>query len=144
MPVLWSVSHSARLVVITVQGVIGLEDMEQCVAGILTPATLSYRKLVDMTEGSPALSRVDIRALAEQVRERAGRSPLGALAIVAISEESEQQARLFGSVSDRPWKIFRDVASAQAWLEVHPWRPPELAPEVGPTDAGPTDAATMP
>jgi len=33
----------------------------------------------------------------------------GALAIVAVSEEDQQQARLLGSVSDRPWKIFRDV-----------------------------------
>jgi SpoIIAA-like len=139
MPVLWSVSHSTRLVAITVKGAIRLEDMEECVAGILTPATLSYRKLVDMTEGAPALSWQDIRALAEQVRERAGRSPLGALAIVAVSAQNEQQARLLGSVSDRPWKLFRDVQSAQAWLDIHPWRPPQFVPET----AGPGIATTL-
>jgi hypothetical protein len=126
MPVLWSVSHATRLVAITVKGVIGLEDMEECVAGILTPATLSYRKLVDLTEGTPALSHDDVRTLAERVREHADHSPLGALAIVAVSPEGEQQARLLGAVSDRPWQIFRDVASAQAWLEIHPWCPPLL------------------
>ena len=47
MPVFWGLDHSTRLVVITVKGVIRLKDMEDCVEGIMTPATLSYRKLVD-------------------------------------------------------------------------------------------------
>ena len=128
MPVLWSVSHSTRLVSITVQGTSSLADMIECVGGIMTPATLSYRKLVDLTEGSPILSREDILALAARVDEHVGQNPLGVLAVVAVSRESERQARLFASLSasDRPCRIFRDVSSAHAWLEAHPWRAPQL------------------
>jgi hypothetical protein len=48
MPALRSFVHSARLVAITVTGVIRLDDREDCFAGIMTPATPSYRKLVNM------------------------------------------------------------------------------------------------
>ena len=89
-------------------GVIRLKDMEDCVEGIMTPATLSYRKLVDMTEGSPALSRDDILTLGERVREHAGAHAMGALAVAAVCDESHRLMRLFKllSVADRPMKSF--------------------------------------
>jgi hypothetical protein len=137
MPVLWAVDHSTRLVVISLNGVIRLKDMEDCLEGIMTAAALSYRKLVDMMAGSPELSRDDILALAERVREHAGRSAMGAVAIVAVSDESELQARLFGSstVAERPLRIFREVGAARDWLDAQP--PPalhHLATGLGPSD----------
>ncbi len=121
MPVLWSVFHATRLVVISVTGSVHLKEMEECVEGIMTPATLSYRKLVDLMGGQPALSRQDIAALAEYARGYGG---AGALAIAVDSDEGEHQARLFGSLSgaDRPWQIFRDPASARTWLDSQPSR----------------------
>ena len=140
MPVLWAVHHSTRLVVITVNGVIRLKDMEECLEGLMTAAVLSYRKLVDMTEGSPALSREDVLALAERVRQHAGRGTMGALAIVAVSEENERQAQLLGSLAERPWQIFRELAAARDWLDAQP--PP--APHHLATGLGPPDAAGHP
>ena len=126
MPVFWNVFHSAREVVISVQGVVHLKEMEECVDGILTPATRSYRKLVNMVEGRWALSPEDIAALAEYVRERRGDGPTGAVAIAVGSDESEQQMRLFDSqsVADRPLEIFRDTEAARAWLNNQPTRAP--------------------
>ncbi len=126
MPVLWDVFHSTRLVAITLTGAIRLKDVEDCIAKIMTPATLSYRKLVDVTEGSSMLSSENIVALAERVREHAGVGPIGALAIVAASNEGEQQARLFKSLSiaNRPLGIFREPHTARAWLDAQPSHAP--------------------
>ena len=126
MPVLWAVFHSTRLVVITLTGAIHLKDVEDCIVKIMTPATLSYRKLVDVTEGSSMLSGESILALAERVREHDGIGPIGALAIVAASNEGEQQARLFKSLSmaERPLEIFRELRAARGWLDTQPSHAP--------------------
>jgi hypothetical protein len=124
MPVLWTVFHSTREVLISVDGVAFLKEMKECVEGIMTPATLSYRKLVDLSKGGLALSREDIEALEAYVRKLGGSGPMGPLAIMVGSDESEQQARHFESLSvaDRPLKIFRDHRSARTWLESQPSR----------------------
>jgi len=122
MPVFWTVSHSTRLVVTSVKGVASLEDMKGCVAAIMTPATLSYRKLVDLSEGQLALSREDFLTLDEYVRKHSGIGPRGALAITVGSDDGERQAQLFASLSvaDRPLKIFREPQAARAWLDTQP------------------------
>ena len=122
MPVVWNVFHSTREVVISVTGSVLLKEMEECVDGILTPATRSYRKLVNLVEGRLALAREDIAALAEYVRERRGPGPMGAVAIAVGSDESEQQFRLFDSLSvaDRPLEIFRELQAARVWLNNQP------------------------
>ena len=126
MPVVWNVFHPTREVVISVTGVVLLKEMEECVDGILTPATRSYRKLVDLVEGRLALSREDIAALAKHVRERSESRQMGAVAIAVGSDESEQQIRLFDSLSaaERPLEIFRELQAARAWLNNQP--PPQL------------------
>ena len=122
MPVLWAVDHPTRLVVITAKGVVHLKDMEDCLQGVVMDATLSYRKLFDMTECSPALSGEDIVVFGERVREHTSMRAMGALAIVAASDASYRQAQLFESlaVADRPLKIFRELAAARVWLEAEP------------------------
>jgi hypothetical protein len=124
MPILWTVFHSTREVVISVDGVSLLKEMEECVEGIMTPATRSYRKLVDLVKGRLALSLEDIEALAAYVRELGGTGPMGALAITVGSDASERQAQHFESLSvaDRPLKIFRDLKAARAWLNTQPSR----------------------
>jgi hypothetical protein len=77
MPVLWTVFHSARLVEISAEGTVLLKDMQECVEGITAPATLSYRKLVDLSAGKSTLRRDDIAVLAEYARECAGIGPMG-------------------------------------------------------------------
>src|SRR5882672_388962 len=122
MPVLWKVSHATRSVVISATGVIRLADMEECGRAIVMPATLSYRKLVDLGQAELAFGRDGVIALSKSIREHRGTGRTGALAIVVGSDEVEQQARHFKSleVEDRPLKIFRDLATARAWLATQP------------------------
>jgi hypothetical protein len=113
------VSHSTRSVVISATGVIRLADIEECVRAIAMPATLSYRKLVDLGQAELAFGRDGIIGLSRYIREHRGTGPMGALAIVVGSDAIEQQARQFKSmeVADRPLRIFRDVEAARAWLD---------------------------
>jgi hypothetical protein len=143
MPVIWNVSHSSREVVILVQGVVHLKEMKECVDGILTPATRSYRKLVNLVEGHLALDRGDLAALAAFVRERSESQPRGAVAIAVGSDESEEQLRLFDSltVADRPFEIFRELSAARAWLDHQPSPSRPLWLEEPPLPARPDDAA---
>ena len=119
MPVHWRVSHSTRSVVISVTGVVRLADMEECMRAIAIPATLSYRKLVDLKHAQLAFGRDGVIELSKYVREHRGTGPMGALALVVRSTAVEQQARQFTSleVADRSIEIFRDVEAARAWLD---------------------------
>jgi hypothetical protein len=122
MPIQWTISHTTRSVVIVATGVIGLAETEECVRAIAMPATLSYRKLIDLGEAELAFGRDGVMALSRYVREHRGMGRVGALAIVVGSDQVEQQARQFRSLEleDRPLKIFRDAKAARAWLDTQP------------------------
>jgi hypothetical protein len=138
MPVLWAIDHLNRLVVATAKGELHLKDIENYLDGVARAATLSYRKLFDMTQGSPALSKQDRLALAARLRDYNGTNAMGPAAIVALPNESYQQARLFETltVADRPLKIFGDLQAARDWLNSEPvaaLAPPALEEWAGPT-----------
>jgi hypothetical protein len=120
MPVTWAAFHSTRLVTITFRGVITRKDFDDYLDGILTPATLSYRKLVDLTEGSVALSAADIVGFAARVHEHSRAGTMGAVALAVRPDAQKQLTLLFESVSaaaDRPLKVFGDLQTARDWLE---------------------------
>jgi hypothetical protein len=145
MPVRWTVFHSTRDVVIFIDGAARLQEMGEYVESVMTPATRSYRKLVNMTQGYLVVSREDIATLAARVRDLGGSGPMGAVAVTVGSDRSERQVRHFESLSvvDRPLKIFRDLQAARAWLATQPSRavPPwleEPLPTGQPDEAPPT------
>jgi hypothetical protein len=107
---------------VTINGVVRLSDMEDYLEKVMSPATMSYHKLVDLTDSSLSLSQQDLAVLAECVRDYASSGPMGALAVVVASDETEQQIRQFGSLSgaERPWKIFRMSQPARDWLASQP------------------------
>jgi hypothetical protein len=119
MPLTWVIDHQTRTVVATGAGILRLEDFEAALDELARPATLSYRKLVDVTHCSSALGTADMLDLSARIRGYSSMSALGALAIVATSDENYRQARLFEALdgTDRPMGIFRDTAAARDWLD---------------------------
>src|SRR3954447_3958763 len=95
MPVLWGVAHAKRLVTISFKGVICRQDIDDCADGIMTPATLSYRKLVDLTQGSLASSPEVMAAVVGHAREHGRLGAMGPLAFVCPPYAQAQHARLF-------------------------------------------------
>jgi len=120
MPVTWAAFHSTRLVTITLRGVITREDFDDYLDGVLTPATLSYRKLVDLTEGSVALSAAEIAGFTARVHEHSRDGTMGAVALAVRPNAQKQLALLIESLSsaaDRPLKVFGDLRTARDWLD---------------------------
>lgn len=120
MPIVWGVNHATRLVSAKATGELGRTDIEDYIDGLDAAATLSYRKVLDMTQGSLALSSDDMAALGERIRAHESRTPMGSVAVIAGSEELYDRFRLFESVVDaqRQLKVFREAEMAYAWLAV--------------------------
>ena len=122
MPLTWVIDHQTRMVVATGEGTIHLEDLETALDELARPATLSYRKLLDLTHCSSVLGAADMLDLSSRIRGYSSLNTVGALAIVAASDENYRKARLFEAVhrTSRPMKIFTDTKAAREWLDTVP------------------------
>ena len=119
MPVQWTVSHPARLVIAVARGDLRLLDIETYLDGVVAANVLPYRKIFDMTQATPDLSDDELLALGARIRAYIALGELGPLAIVATTDKSYQQARMFVALAEanRPIKIFRELHLARQWLD---------------------------
>jgi hypothetical protein len=124
MPVHWTVSHPQRLVVAVAKGDVTVADIEQYFAGVNSEGGMSYRKIFEMTHTPKALSEENLRALGQRVLFYAQHGQIGPVAIVAASDESYAQARIFADAApvSRPLQIFRELHAARQWLDAQPVR----------------------
>jgi hypothetical protein len=115
------------LVIAVAKGNLRLADIEHYLDAVVTANALPYRKIFDMTQATPKLSDDDLMALGARIRAYIPLSPIGPLAIVATTDESYQQARMFAALAeaDRPIKIFRELHLARQWLDAQPDRQPK-------------------
>jgi SpoIIAA-like len=118
MPIVWGVNHAARLVSMKATGELNRTDIEAYLDGLVTAATLSYRKVLDMTECRLALTSDDMAAIGARIRAHEAQRRMGSVAVIAGSNELYDQIRRYDSFVDaqRPLKVFRDAAAAYAWL----------------------------
>jgi hypothetical protein len=119
MPVLWAIDHQTRTVVGEALGFLRVKDVEDFFEAITLTATLSYRKIFDMTLCTPRLSKEDLFSLSARVRSYREVDSIGPVAIVASSDESYEQASLFAGLigSERLVKVFRERRAAHDWLD---------------------------
>ena len=119
MPVQWTVSHPTRLVIAVAKDELLLQDIEDYLEGIVAAGALSYRKIFDTTGAVGSLSEDDLMALGARIRAYIAIGPIGPLAIVASTDRSYGQARMFTALAeaDRPIKIFRELHAARRWLD---------------------------
>lgn len=119
MPVQWTISKPHRLVIAVARDELRLEDVENYLDGVAVADALPFRKIFDATHATPMLSDADMMAIGARIRAYMKVDKLGPLAIVAVTERSYQQARLFEALAegDRPIKIFRELHHAREWLD---------------------------
>ena len=124
MPVHWTVSHPQRLVVAVAKDDVTVADIEQYFAGVTAEGGISYRKIFEMTHTPQALSEENLKALGQRVLFYAQHGQIGPVAIVAASDESYAQARIFADAAtiNRPLQIFRELHAARQWLDAQPVR----------------------
>ncbi|WIM12650.1 hypothetical protein [Enhydrobacter sp.] len=122
MPVRWTISHPARLVVAVARDDVTIADIEQYFAGVTAEGGMSYRKIFEITRTPTALSEENLKALGARVMYYAQHGQVGPVAIVAASDESYTQARIFADAAtvSRPLAIFREMHEARRWLDAQP------------------------
>ena len=125
MPVQWTISHPTRLVIAVAKDNLRLQDIESYLDGVVAAGALSYRKIFDTTGASVQLSEDDLMALGARIRAYIPMGRIGPLAIVAATERSYGQARMFMALAeaDRPIKIFRELHAARRWLDEQTTKP---------------------
>lgn len=126
MPISWGVDHAARLVLATGRGDLGKADLEQYLDRLAAAATLSYSKVFHLDDCRLALSDDDHAAIGARVRSYEDTGPMGPVAVIAVSDELYEQARMFDAlvIADRPLRIFRDAGAAYDWLASEPVEQP--------------------
>jgi hypothetical protein len=119
MPVHWTVSHPQRLVVAVAKDQVTVADIEKYFAGVTAEGGMSYRKIFEITHTPNALSEENLKALGQRVMFYAQHGQVGPVAIVAASDESYAQARIFADAArvSRPLQIFRELHTARQWLD---------------------------
>jgi len=122
MPVHWTISHANRLVVAVTKDEVGPADIERYFAGVTAEDAMSYRKIFEITHTPLALNADNLRTLGQRVVDYAQHGQVGPVAIVAASDESYEQARIFAQAANvsRPLQIFRELHAARRWLDDQP------------------------
>ena len=129
MPLSWTISHPARLIVAVAKDTVGLKDIEAYLDAVVVANLIGYRKIFDMTNALVQLDDDEVMALGARIRAYDSMGRMGPLAIVASSTESYDRSRMFATlaVADRPLQIFRELHLARRWLDTQPT--PQLTPQ---------------
>ena len=119
MPITWGVDHDNRVVSATGRGVLTKTDFDAYLDELAAAATLSFGKIFHMAAGCRLqLSKNDLLAVGARIRGHEVHQLMGRVAVVAASDELYEEAEKFNSkvLAERSLRIFRDVATALAWL----------------------------
>ena len=120
MPLQWSVSHPARLVLIVAKGEVRADEMVELLAGLDRDKARPYRKIADIDGLESRFSDEQVRALASAVRAREkATTDVGPIAIIARNPEVVRVAQLFIEQAEmaRPIQLFDEQHLARRWLE---------------------------
>lgn len=119
MPVTWSISHDDRIVLVTAEGAVAFENIDDYLVAMAAAGAMPYRKLFDITYLAPdALRFADLKAIGKKVIAFATESAVGPIAIVVGSELLHEMAALFGEADvARPLAIFSERLKAREWLD---------------------------
>lgn len=111
-----------RTVNVVARDKVGLADLQAYLDDVMVSGAMGYAKLFELTQSTFDLSDADTMALAARIRAYAATTPMGPLAIVAVTPEAYARARLYMTLAgaDRPMQLFGDTASARKWLESQP------------------------
>jgi len=119
MPVHWTISHPARLVIAVAKDDVNVADIEQYFAAVTAEGAMAYRKIFEVTATPTALSDENMQALGQRIMLYAQHGQVGPVAIVAGSDESYAKVEVFARAARarRPLQIFRELHAARRWLD---------------------------
>jgi hypothetical protein len=119
MPIEWTISHGARLVIAVAKGELRPEQMRDFLQAIDREGARPYAKMIDVKGMTTTFAPEQIGAFAAIVREREVDSVVGPIAIVVGTGTVAQQARTFSERGHliRPIRVFAELHEARRWLD---------------------------
>jgi hypothetical protein len=119
MPIEWTISHGARLVVAVAKGEMTPEHMRNFLEAIDREGARPYAKMIDVKGLTTRFEPEQVGAFAAVVREREVDSVVGPIAIVVGPGPLAQQARTFSERGHlvRPIRVFAELHEARRWLD---------------------------
>jgi hypothetical protein len=123
MPIEWTISHGARLVLAVAKGELQPERIRDFLVAIDDAGARPYRKIIDITGLTTRFEAAAINSFAGIVREREAGSAVGPIAIVASGGSAAEQARAFAERAKlvRPIRVFAEQHEARQWLDRLPY-----------------------
>ena len=120
MPLQWTIDHETRFVEVSADGAFTPADVKTYLDEVAAAGAMPYAKLFDISKVASGFTAAELEALGRSIRQYAidGYGPLGPLAIVVSEADIRAQAARYADAagSNRPLRIFRDRAQAEAWL----------------------------
>lgn len=119
MPLYWTIDSKARLFTGVAEGDVSLSDAIEFLEAMAGAKAMAYRKLFDGRAATPTMTPDEMLSLCARIREHHEQGLMGALALVATSEQTVAFARLLGALAsaDRPIKVFSTPRQARNWIE---------------------------
>ena len=119
MPLQWTVSHPAKLVIALAKGQVSEAEAQRYFADLVGQRALPYRKLFQLDGSTTMLDTLMIDSFVAAVSDPQARASLGPIAIVVDDEDAARKAQRFaaGAIAERPLRIFRDGREARRWLD---------------------------
>ena len=119
MPIEWTISHGARLVVAVAKGEMQPEHVREFLQAIDREGARPYAKMIDVKGLTTRFAPEQIGTLAAVVREREVDGAVGPIAIVVGPGPLAEQARAFSERGHlvRPIRVFAELHEARRWLD---------------------------
>ena len=118
MPLNWTIDHAQRMVTITAQGEVTLEQVEEYLDAVVVADAMPYAKLFDCTHMVTHATDGEMMELGARMQAYAGVMKGGPLCLVVATPEMLDYTRRYINLAqvDRPTQICKTVAEAEAWL----------------------------
>ena len=99
-----------------------MRELVEYLDAVVAAGTMPYRKLFDGRQAWSAMTDEEMMELSVRLRTYHGQGKIGALAIVAAVDKTQDLARLFGALAaaDRQTKIFETFNAARDWIDTQP------------------------
>lgn len=123
MPITWTVSHSERLVILRIDGLLDYDDLQRSRTDVIAEGGLPYRKLLDAREGHTVMRDDEAAAYASTLKYQARIDNFGPYAVVVGPDEGHAHDAILSrllQLRGRPIRMFFSVDEAQDWLKSQP------------------------
>jgi hypothetical protein len=117
MPLTWTIDSRMQWLAVSVEGCATRADFEQFLEAAVGARALSYRTLIDGSDGCFVMTETEVLAVGVQI-QFLREAMTGPLAVVLSRDDEIRLARTLGilATAPRPMRMFSSRLAAKRWL----------------------------